>query len=626
MQNKDRYLYSADLKNIIKSNLKNMGIQRLLFYLSNLIIFFLFNLHNIMLLRPQSVHQWRQCDSASYCLNYFQNDSNFFFPQVMALWGYKGYVISEFPVLYWVTGKLYKIFGYHEAIARLVTYSVFLIGLVFLFELCLKLFKNKWFAFLPVLVLYSSPFMVYYALNFLPNIPAFGLMLASWFFFFKYLDNRKFNYFVLCSLFSLLSALLKPVEIFNYSIMFGLLCFEYFRWFGLSRFSYSKKEIRNIIIVFCGVVYGTYIWINYAQGYADSFGYHGNLLGFLPIWKMTDFQIMDTFKIITVKWSHQLFWPPAYFFLLFLFFGVIVFYKRVNRYLFLAIILTFLAQIVYIVLFFDTFYHHDYYMINIFIVPILIVIGSLQIWESFEISKPINISALVFLIGFLFMTLKHSSYIIHNRYYGFLQEGLNPHLQTITPYLRSIGITKEDIVISVPDASPNISLYLMNQKGWTNIFVWDPSNITHFIGQGAKYIIVNGPISQHPDWYEPYMKNLIGEYQGIKIYETNVERERRIKEYTTKILNTPEWLADLTKKAKASDVPLDSLIKKNAVYMVETEIVNKMGREEKVKEYTAKILNTPEWLEGLTKKAKASGVSLDSLIKQNAIYMAETEK
>jgi hypothetical protein len=147
-------------------------------------------------------------------------------------------------------------------------------------------------------------------------------------------------------------------------------------------------------------------------------------------------------------------------------------------------------------------------MINIYVVPILVLIGFIQVWESFKVPKFINISALIFLSAFLFITLKHSKHIIHNRYYGFLKEGINPHLQTITPYLRSIGINRDDIIISVPDNSPNMSLYLMNS-----------SNIPYFINQGAKYLIVNESIFVHSDWYEPYMKNLIAEYHGIKIYE-----------------------------------------------------------------------------------------------------------
>jgi hypothetical protein len=437
----------------------------------------------------------------------------------MAQWGYKGHAISEFPVLYWITGKLYRIFGYHEAIARLVTYAVFLIGLIFLFELGLRLFKNKWHAFIPVLLIYSSPFLFYYALNFLPNIPAFGLTLASWFYFFKYLTTRKSIDFVWCSLLSLLAALLKPIEIFNYLIMFGLLFLEYLRWFGLHRFNYSKEEIRNILYIFIGVIYGTYLWINYGQGYANSFGYHGNLLGILPIWGMNEGYITETLAIIKNKWMFQLFWPPVFYLIIVLFILNIVFYKRINRYLFLAIIFSLLGQLAYSILFFETFYHHDYYMINIVIFPTLLVIGSIQVWESFTLPKLFTIATYTIIVAFLFMTLKHSRFIIQERYYGKLQEDINPKLQTVTPYLRSIGITKDDLVISVPDPSPNISLYLMNQKGSTEAFVYTDAQLKGFVNEGAKYLIVNKQIDKHPEWYESYMKNQIGVYKGIKIYK-----------------------------------------------------------------------------------------------------------
>jgi len=41
-------------------------------------------------------------------------------------------------------------------------------------------------------------------------------------------------------------------------------------------------------------------------------------------------------------------------------------------------------------------------------------------------------------------------------------------LETITPYLSEIGIKRTDRVLSLPDESINISLYLMDQKGYTS--------------------------------------------------------------------------------------------------------------------------------------------------------------
>ena len=507
-----------------------MKIQRLIFYFLNIVIFFFLDFHNIMFLRPQSVHQWRQCDSAAYSLNYFQNpDANFFFPQAMTQLGYKAHVISEFPILYWLTAKLYSVFGYHEWIARMVTYSVFLLGLIFLFEIGLRLFKQKWFAFLPVLFLYSSPCLVYYALNFLPNVPAFALTLFAYYLFFRYLENRDFNTFIYCSLVSVLAALLKPIEIFNYLAIFVLLLLEYYNFFRLQKVDYDKKQVKNHVFIMFLSIFIICLWIYYAKGYADALNYKGNTLGILPIWNMEKEQIDSTIATFKNKWMFQLMWNPMYYVLGFLFFVNIYFFKRINKHLFLLTIFSIIAQFCYVILFFDTFYHHDYYMLNVFIVPLLILMCSIQVWETFELKKELQITALATVFLLFFMTLKHSRHIIQNRYFGFLKEGLNENLQTITPYLRSIGIKPTDKVVSLPDPSINISLYLMNQTGWAEGYTTDSLNTTYFANHGAKYLIVNGEITKHPEWTTPYMKNQIGEYKGIKIYKLENSEKLKVK-------------------------------------------------------------------------------------------------
>ncbi|WP_162144151.1 ArnT family glycosyltransferase [Sporocytophaga myxococcoides] len=477
-----------------------------------------------MFLRPQSVHQWRQCDSASYCLNYLQEGSNFFFPRVMFQMAYKGYVISEFPIIYWLSGKLYRVFGVHEAIPRLLSYFVFLLGLIFLFELGLKLFKNKWYALVPVLIVYSSPLVVYYALNYLPNIPALGLTLISWYFFFGYISTRSLKNFYLCSVFALFAALLKPVEMFNYLIMATIICLEYFNFFNFfnsadTKYYYKISEIKRIGVCIIGVLSLCYFWILYAQGYADAFGYDGNLLSIMPIWEMSEDEINATIDVYQTKWGYQFFHPFAWKILMIFILVVLYFYKRVNKYLLLALVFSILAQFIYVILFFQVFYHHDYYLINIFIVPVLTIIAIIQVFESFELSKSIKYVAVAGCTLFICFTLKHSNFIIHSRYFGFLKEGINPAVQTITPYLRSIGIAQDDLVISIPDPSINVSLYLMNQKGWTCAYGGSAEKVKARVNSGAKYLIVHDTIIAHPEWYQDYMKQKIGEYQGVKIYK-----------------------------------------------------------------------------------------------------------
>ena len=69
---------------------------------------------------PRGVHQWRQTDCASIALNYFQDSPGFFHPQEHNLTGENGATVSEFPVLYYLDAQLYRLFGPHELIMRLV--------------------------------------------------------------------------------------------------------------------------------------------------------------------------------------------------------------------------------------------------------------------------------------------------------------------------------------------------------------------------------------------------------------------------------------------------------------------------------------------------------------------------
>lgn len=96
-------------------------------------------------------------------------------------------------------------------------------------------------------------------------------------------------------------------------------------------------------------------------------------------------------------------------------------------------------------------------------------------------------------------------------------------LETVTPFLRSLGIQRDDLVISIPDGSINISLYLMDQKGFTDYGYSETKGKVHerierFKQIGAKYLIVNKPEAiQHED-FAPYTQNKIGVYKNIQIF------------------------------------------------------------------------------------------------------------
>jgi len=124
-----------------------------------------YDYREVLLKRPQSVHNWRQCDGASLALNYYQEGMHFFRPQTHMLnsdnntTGYSA--PSEIPILYYFVALLYKIFGYHEYIFRAVNLLIFYIGLFYLFKLADSILKDLFFATVVTVLIFSAPVLVY---------------------------------------------------------------------------------------------------------------------------------------------------------------------------------------------------------------------------------------------------------------------------------------------------------------------------------------------------------------------------------------------------------------------------------------------------------------------------------
>jgi hypothetical protein len=94
--------------------------------------------------------------------------------------------------------------------------------------------------------------------------------------------------------------------------------------------------------------------------------------------------------------------------------------------------------------------------------------------------------------------------------------------EEITPYLESIGITKDDRVLSLSDNSINVTLYLMNHKGWTNYGIESDSvKIREKIGHGAKYLFIYDEKTLDEPGIQPFLNEQIGEYKNIRIFAGN---------------------------------------------------------------------------------------------------------
>ncbi len=463
-------------------------------------------------LRPQSVHVWRQTDCTSYALNYYQNNQPFFQPQTQTLIGKNGHTVSEFPIIYYIAGKLYHVFGFHDYIIRIIDFSIFLFGCTCLLLLGFELFEWKLLALIPALITFTSPYLFYYGLNFLPDVPALSFALAGCFFGARYFRNKKLSLAWAAGFFFCLGALLKvSAGIMFLAVVGGIIVT------GSWRTLIPPKQRLHVVILCLAIIAVNAAWIEFAIYYNRINDTIQNLLGLYPIWDADRKEIKDICTRFMSEWLPVILHPAVWVWMGMLLPFIAWNWRRTGNILPAIAALVLLGSILYCLGWFRAFYHHDYYMINAFAACIWIMLAACMVAD--KSSKPVKYTFFaVFAVMFGFAVYQCRAVQVE-RYYAPHSYYYEPYFD-MEPYLRSIGISRHDIVISAPDASSNITLYFMNQPGWTELFNSD-IDPNHYKAQtGAKYLILGDSTYAQKPVYAKHIVKQIGQYKGICIYTT----------------------------------------------------------------------------------------------------------
>ena len=512
-------------------------------YYSTLIFFIVlasvsvfYSYHEIAFMRPQSVHRWRQSDCASLALNYYQDGMKFFNTETHNLTSDGGTTgkcsTSEIPVLYYSVAALYKVFGYHEYVYRIFNMLLFFLGLFYLFRLLKYLIKDDFWAVVLSLLFFTSPVLVYYGNNFLSNTPALAFSIIGWYYFIRFYTERKEKYFLISAFVFLFAAAFKVTALFSVFALFGIYLLE-LAGLKLSPGKdklFSRPVVYLLPFFFIFTVIG--LWLIYAHNYNQSHDCYYFSTTIFPIWELDREVITRIVENIRKGMLFQYFNRTVLIFVSLCFLFLITFFRKSNRLLLLSVFTILTESIVYILLQFMTFEDHDYYVIDMYILPVVIIAAAFELLQR---EFPKIYRSVLFKGGFLALLVFNTFYArqeLNARYKGWRNDDYanKKDIYSITPYLREIGITSKDTVISIPDVS-NATLYLMNQKGWTEYtdpkfgrgekvrYNQDSAGIQASIDKGAKYLIVNGIKELYS---KPYLKgfctSLAGKYKGVLIF------------------------------------------------------------------------------------------------------------
>ncbi len=469
---------------------------------------------------PRTTHIFRQSDCLAYTKTYYRNDLPFLQPATYNLIGKEGRVVSEFPVLYYLSAKICKVVGYHLWVIRGVTFLCYIVGLLYLFGIARIWLRSFLLPAFVVVTLGASPFYFFYAVNFLPNVPAISFSLAGLYHWLRYNDREKMLHLVVGAFFFALALLLKPTD-------GGLIPLTFL---GAILFTNARKAVSSshrfrLLVAFVGAGGVMVWWILFVRAYNAENGNNINLQGIYPMWEMGRWEIYETLRFRLLDQGPKCFHSvPMLLLLVGFVFVFLAKLKKMDLLLRNFLLMLVSGAVVYGVLWFKAFMIHDYYQLIFAIPAVFLTIAVLHYLQQYVLSSmsmmKIRVVELV-TAGLMIAAIYYNQAIQLDRYsdanIGFdnIQQ-----INEVEPYLRKIGVKPTDIVLSVPDGSPNISLVAYGNPGYSSDLFGKGTYSVQFCKEhGAKYMIVANGTAIHEPAYEPFTKKLIGRYKDIYIYD-----------------------------------------------------------------------------------------------------------
>lgn len=487
-------------------------------------------------LRPQSIHQWAQCDRAAVALNYAQESMNLFQPRVHNLDNGTGITGMEFPFVNYSVAILYKIFGVHEYIYRLFVLCFFTAGLIFAF-LIAKKFTNHFYFSLGIMLLFAcSPLLAFYSSNFLPEPVSLSLTIMAWYALIHGLDSDNKNKWILlwCILFSLAS-LIKISALVN---MPAMILFYFFRVPNGLRLRNNWPVISGAVVI----LFMTFSWYKYAKFLSESNYSEMFLLQSRPPQSLFEFK--EVWAEVYKVWWERVYENIILFILLA---GVVgaSFSKKLRDSRLTVIAGALMVTIAaFLFLMWLQLQHHDYYMIPLLILILFSLILTVEFLRNFNSIWVTRILAIGLISGTAFqyaMAKNHvrTSYKTDSWKYGSLH--FNNYFD-FEPTLDDVGVTRDDRVISLFDHSPQISLYLMNRKGVTVSYRKNKEVFETYLNSGQFDYVVYNPQSDYEEvTFQPdgYLLKEIFNDEIIKIYRIEKINPAVINQVNSPILLTP---------------------------------------------------------------------------------------
>lgn len=479
-----------------------------------LVLFNLFHIQRISELPMGSYHCWRQADCISMTNEFYNGKATLFTPTTHYTKKDGTRIASgEFPVINQIVATIYHITGPSLKIYRYTIFLFYLIGLIFLYLIFWEVSKLTINSVLLSLLIGSGSILIFYSINFLPDVPAFSLGIISLYVWLKARRNSKMGLYITSILLVTLACLIKLTML----ILLGSFIMVILAEMILHARRNFHLPVLGLITLAFMIIFGWYYHSYWLDHVHPPFIF---LTETRTYWDTYFLEKPVVWKEVRFKWLPQVFITSVWYFILGAGIMAAIFGKKVRIEHKLMTFSGLAGATIFFFMMFRQFMHHDYLWICMLMV---LVFFSLIAIESIGNSK--RKYPKYILSGALFLLLcfqtGETQKIVEERY--FKTDGnifYNQDLVEMKKQLRSHGIEKTDLVLSVPDPSPNITLTAMDQYGFT-LYREDrktEESVKSKINLGAKYLIVTNQEVFSQSYILPFVNDTVFHYKDIWVY------------------------------------------------------------------------------------------------------------
>lgn len=420
------------------------------------------------------VASWRQCDTATVARNFHGHGMNILYPEMVGMGDVKGYAgQTECHIYPYTVAMLYKLFGVHEYLGRLVSIMAFCGGAFFLYKLARKYF-DKTPGLIALLFYTFNPYMFFYSRSFQPDSSMIFLSIAMLYYFSEWIDKEGLWRFAVMTLCAVLAFLIKlPAVCLGLPLLY--LCIRKYKYSFIVQWKLYLFAVLTLVPV---ILY--YI--------------HSYNLGMMPEGKnWGNFKVSGISTYIDPYFYYRIFYAEIFescliyiggiFFVLGILFTIKKEELRYIHYWLLAIIISFFLGG-------EGTAWHTYHTITI-IAPASLMVGyaisnSVRLINEYKITGLIKVVLLVLFVSMIVSL----PLIIHHKITGrYKAERLAKDypIYEVGKIVDKI-IPKNDLIVGCSWGGPEI-LYYSNRRGWNHVaYLLSIEYIEDFRRKGAKYL------------------------------------------------------------------------------------------------------------------------------------------